>query len=382
MARRYLHKSPGPWAPYDTSSQGPQGMPHSTGFADVMGTSPTMSVSRPGTARAFMVQAGKVGSPASAIPVDAQGPCPVSLPCGRVYLHPPEAGYLSAREQKEYDTRVRSGQDMDVAYRIVAERPAAPRRQTKTAKGNAGLGSVQLQPASVPPTIPPAILQQAALSSQIAALDEAIAASSSPDEKKKLRKERAAKVKEAQAVERQLKSELGKLAANQGLSETDSGVRLSFEYDQESGELTLIQLPRESTDRNPRGQWTPDGRYVQNAAHIELTEVLAWDRDIPLLQTLVYVLRTGHEPRYVKTNKRAEGRTPGVIRRIGGGSWSSLAPAQSAIHIDGWHRGKSGMFLRCRIDGAGIVEIPRAKLKEAHEKMEEEKNQSFFSSIG
>ena len=180
MARRYLHR--GPNGPYDAAKQGPQGMPHSTGFADVMGTNPTMSVSRPGTARAFMVQAGKGGSPATAIPVDAQGPCPVSLPCGNVYLHPPEAGYLSAREQKEYDTRVQSGQDMDVAYRIVAERPATPRRQTKTAKGNAGLGSVQLQPASVPPTLPPAIMAVESLERQVSALDEAIAASSSPDE--------------------------------------------------------------------------------------------------------------------------------------------------------------------------------------------------------
>lgn len=378
MARRYLHR--GPNGPYDAVKQGPQGMPHSTGFADVMGTSPTMSVSRPGTARAFMVQAGKVGSPASAIPVDAQGPCPVSLPCGNVYLHPPEAGYLSAREQKEYDTRVQSGQDMDVAYKIVAGRPATPRRQTKTAKGNAGLGSVRLQPASVPPTIPPAILQQAALSSQIAALDEAIEASSG-EEKKKLRKERAAKVKEAQAGERLLKSELGKLAANQGLSETDSGVRLSFEYDQDSGELTLIQKPAESIDRNPRGQWTPDGRYVQNACHLDMTEVLAWDRDNDLLRYLVFRLRYGTEPGEISVPKRTEGRIPGTRRVIGGGPWSSRVSADRLIHIDGWHRGKSGMILRVRVEGAGIIEIPRDVLRRGYDWIEEEKNQSFFSSI-
>lgn len=380
MARRYLHR--GPNGPYDAVKQGPQGMPHSTGFADVMGTSPTMSVSRPGTARAFMVQAGKVGSAGSTTPIDAQGPCPVSLPCGNVFLHPPEAGYLSAREQKEYDTRVQSGQDMDVAYRIVAERPATPRRQTKTAKGNAGLGSVQLQPASVPPTIPPAILAVESLEQQVSALDEAIAASSDKDEKKRLRKSRAAKAKELSEASASLKADLGKLASNQGLSETDSGIRLSYSYDPESGSLALTQKPVESIDRNPRGQWTPDGRYVQNACHEETYVIPPWDRDILFLQTLVYILRTGNPPRYIKTNKRAEGRTPGVIRRIGGGSWSSLAPAQSAIHIDGWHRGKSGMILRCRIDGAGIVEIPRDFLRRGYDWMEEEKNQSFFSSIG
>lgn len=371
--KRFRQRGPDGHA-YDIRSSGPEGAPRKAGFHDMMGDNPTMSVARPGAARAFMVQSGGIRGRSSVTPIDAQGPCPTSLPVGRVFLHPSEAGYLSPKEEKEYQRKLSAGQDSDSAYSEMT-RPVA-RRQTRTAKSSA-LGTGEIRLMSPPRDVVQAIAAHEAAQQNLAAAEAALESCQDKTQKKALREKRNAAQEEEKSARKTKDKAVGDLAASQGLMESATGRGIEAIVSPD-GSLTLRSTPIErapsstavSYRQNEDGSWTT----VQS---------VAWDKDNDLLRELCWVYRNGTSftpDRITLASERR--RIPGVRRLVdckGPNTWR--VSALRDISILGWHRAANGMILRVRFDGAGIFDIPREALKRGVEWRRECLTQAFLEAV-